>query len=76
MTPSQERDVLTKCMNISQPFTGQIVKGYRAPLYQIRETTVELLKEFGFLHDSSLSLHDCQSYFTPSDPPIKRIDFS
>ena len=76
MTPTQERDVLTKCMEVARRLTGKNPLGYRAPLYQLRETTVELLKEFGFLFDSSLSHHDCQPYFTPSDPPIKRIDFS
>jgi peptidoglycan/xylan/chitin deacetylase (PgdA/CDA1 family) len=76
MTPAQERDVLVKCMEVAQRLTGKRVQGYRAPLYQLRETTVELLKEFGFLYDSSLSHHDSQPYFTPSDPPIQRIDFS
>lgn len=76
MTPEQEREVLVKCMDVSQRLTGKRVQGYRAPMYQLRETTVQLLKEFGFLYDSSLGHHDSQPYFTPSGPPIKRIDFS
>ncbi|EUC35665.1 hypothetical protein COCCADRAFT_24476 [Bipolaris zeicola 26-R-13] len=76
MTPAQERDVLAKCMQVSERLTGRKVQGYRAPMYQLRETTIELLKEFGFLYDSSLSHHDSQPYFTPSDPPVERIDFS
>lgn len=76
MTPAQERDVLVKCMEVSQRLTGKKVQGWRAPMYQLRETTIELLKEFGFLYDSSLSHHDSQPYFTPSDAPVERIDFS
>lgn len=76
MTPEQERDVLVKCMDIAQRLTGKRVQGYRAPLYQLRETTIAVLKEFGFLYDTSLAHHDCQPYLTPSDRPIERIDFS
>lgn len=44
-------------------------------MYTIRETTVKLLREHGFLYDSSLMHHDSQPYFTPNDPPIKTIDW-
>lgn len=76
MTPAQERDVLVKCMEVSQRLTGKKVQGYRAPFYQLRETTVTLLKELGFLYDSSLGHHDSQPYFTPEGPPIERIDLT
>ncbi|OKL61120.1 hypothetical protein UA08_03096 [Talaromyces atroroseus] len=75
MTLEQERDVLQKCMEVSLRLTGKKVRGYRAPMYQLRETTIGLLKEFGFLYDSSLNHHDSQPYFTPTDPPVQRIDF-
>ena len=45
-------------------------------MYTIRETTIKLLREHGFLYNSSLMHHDSQPYFTPNDPPIKTIDFS
>jgi peptidoglycan/xylan/chitin deacetylase (PgdA/CDA1 family) len=76
MTEEQEREVLVKCMEVAQRLTGKKVQGYRAPMYQLRETTIELLKEFGFLYDSSLSHHDSQPYFVPCAPPVQRIDFS
>lgn len=76
MTVEQERDVFTKCVETHHKLTGKKVMGWRAPMYQLRETSVALLKEFGFLYDSSLSHHDSQPYFTPNDPPIERIDFS
>ncbi|KAH7325618.1 polysaccharide deacetylase family protein [Stachybotrys elegans] len=76
MTEEQERDVLLKCIDVATKLTGQKPRGYRAPMYTIRETTVQLLREHGFLYDSSLMHHDSQPYFTPSDPPIKTIDFA
>lgn len=48
LTPEQERDVLVKCMEIAQKLTGKKPVGYRAPLYQLRESTLDLLEEFGF----------------------------
>ncbi|ETI21178.1 hypothetical protein G647_07522 [Cladophialophora carrionii CBS 160.54] len=76
MTPEQERDVLLKCIDVATQLCGKKPRGYRAPMYTIRETTVHLLREHGFLYDTSLMHHDSQPYFTPSDPPIKTIDFS
>ena len=76
MTPEQERDVLAKCMDVSQRLTGKKVLGYRAPMYQLRETTIALLREHEFLYDSSLAHHDSQPYFVPDDLPTKPVDFS
>ncbi|KAI1409878.1 glycoside hydrolase/deacetylase [Hypoxylon sp. FL1857] len=77
MTPEQERDVLVKCIEVATKLcNGRKPRGYRAPMYTIRETTVELLREFGFLYNSSLMHHDSQPYWTPADPPIEKIDFS
>jgi peptidoglycan/xylan/chitin deacetylase (PgdA/CDA1 family) len=56
MTPQQERDVLVRCIDIATKLTGKKPVGYRAPLYQLRESTLDLLEEFGF------------EYGTPSFP--------
>lgn len=74
MTPAQERDVLSKCIELATALKGgKKPVGYRAPLYQIRESTVQLLQEFGFLYDSSMNAHDSLPYLLPhpfpSDPP-------
>jgi peptidoglycan/xylan/chitin deacetylase (PgdA/CDA1 family) len=53
LTPEQERDVLVKCIEISQNLTGKKPVGYRAPLYQLRESTLDLLEEFGFEYGRS-----------------------
>jgi len=77
MTSQQESDVLDKCIEVATKLCGgKKPRGYRAPLYTIRETTVELLRRHQFLYDSSLSHHDSEPFWTPADPPIEKIDFS
>lgn len=71
LTAAQEREVLEHCIEVYKKLTGQRPVGYRAPLYQLRESTVQLLEEHGFLYDSSLSHHDSKPYYLPSLPPIK-----
>jgi peptidoglycan/xylan/chitin deacetylase (PgdA/CDA1 family) len=70
LTPTQERDVLEHCISLYQELVGKRPLGYRAPLYQLRESTVELLEEYSFLYDSSLSHHDSKPYYLPNLPPI------
>uniref|UniRef100_A0A093USI2 Peptidoglycan deacetylase n=1 Tax=Talaromyces marneffei PM1 TaxID=1077442 RepID=A0A093USI2_TALMA len=67
MTVDQERDVLEKCIEVATKLCGKAPRGYRAPMYTIRETTVEMLRKHKFLYDTSLMHHDSQPYWTPSD---------
>ena len=53
MTEEQEKDVLEKCIELAAKLTGKKPIGYRAPLYQIRETTIKLLVEHGFSYGMS-----------------------
>jgi peptidoglycan/xylan/chitin deacetylase (PgdA/CDA1 family) len=71
LTPTQEREVLEHCIKLYQELLGKRPVGYRAPLYQLRESTVELLEEHSFLYDSSLSHHDSKPYYLPSLPSIE-----
>ncbi|KAI9782559.1 MAG: hypothetical protein M1839_004803 [Geoglossum umbratile] len=64
----QEQDVLSKCIDLATKLTGNKPLGYRAPLYQLRETTIGLLEKFGFLYDSSLTPHDSLPSFLPFSP--------
>jgi peptidoglycan/xylan/chitin deacetylase (PgdA/CDA1 family) len=50
----QEEDVLRKGMEILEGITGSRPRGYRAPSWEMSERTPQLLKENGFLYDSSL----------------------
>ncbi|KAF2035519.1 NAD(P)-binding protein [Setomelanomma holmii] len=71
LTETQERDVLEHCIALYQDLLGKRPLGYRAPLYQLRESTVALLEKYSFLYDSSLSHHDSKPYHIPSLPPLK-----
>ena len=62
-------------IEVATKLAGKKPRGYRAPMYTIRETTVKLLRKHEFLYDTSLMHHDSQPYFTPADPPLERIDF-
>lgn len=53
MTEQQEKDVIEKCIDLATKLTGKKPVGYRAPLYQIRESTINLLVERGFLYGAS-----------------------
>jgi peptidoglycan/xylan/chitin deacetylase (PgdA/CDA1 family) len=50
MTEQQEREVIDKCVELAIHLTGERPRGWRAPLYQIREHTVKVLEEHGFLY--------------------------
>jgi NAD(P)-dependent dehydrogenase (short-subunit alcohol dehydrogenase family) len=59
MTETQERDVIRKCVDLATNLTGKKPLGWRAPLYQLREHTVTVLEEMGFLYGENPSLmHD------------------
>lgn len=70
MSVSQEREVLEKCIQLCTALTKRPV-GYRAPLYQIRESTVQLLQEHKFLYESSMNAHDSLPYILPCPFPDK-----
>ncbi|KAF5704902.1 glucose 1-dehydrogenase [Fusarium mundagurra] len=66
LSEQQERDILLKCIELATSLCqGKKPVGYRAPLYEIRESTVRLLEEHGFLYDASLNSHDSLPYFLP-----------
>ncbi|KAI9035732.1 SDR family oxidoreductase/polysaccharide deacetylase family protein [Aspergillus affinis] len=76
LTPEQERDVLVRCIEIATNLTGKKPIGHRAPLYQLRESTLDLLEEFGFEYDASLTDHDSQPFYAPSRPPLTAPNFT
>lgn len=71
LTATQEREVIEHCISLYQELVGKRPLGYRAPLYQLRESTVALLEEYSFLYDSSLSHHDSRPYYLPDLPPMQ-----
>ena len=74
MTVEQEHDVLKKCVElVTELRSGVRPVGYRAPLYQIRETTVKLLQENGFEYDTSMNAYDSLPYFLPNPFPAEPL---
>lgn len=57
MTDSQEREVIAKCVQLATDLTGQKPRGWRAPLYQLRTHTIQVLEEYGFLYGKLPFLH-------------------
>ncbi|KAL3473863.1 hypothetical protein BJX99DRAFT_190459 [Aspergillus californicus] len=76
MTESQEKDVIDRCVELATNLTGKRPRGWRAPLYQLREHTVKVLEGHGFLYDTSLTHHDSSPYFLQQTATPKPIDFS
>lgn len=50
MTEEQEKDMIVHCTKLLEGLTGKKPRGWRAPLYQLREHTVQVLEELGFLY--------------------------
>ena len=69
MTVQQEEDVLMKCIDLISNAAKRRPVGYRAPLYNIRESTLELLQNNNFIYDSSLNATDSIPYFLPKRLP-------
>lgn len=58
LSDEQQRDVLSKCIDLATKLTGKRPVGWRAPLYQIKESTFALLEEHGFEYGERLQ---CQT---------------
>lgn len=54
----QQEEVLDKGMRILTGITGEQPLGYRAPSFELTDTTLNLIAERGFVYDSSLMAHD------------------
>ncbi|KAB8698116.1 hypothetical protein FH972_026366 [Carpinus fangiana] len=68
LTEQQEADVLDRCIAVAHALTGKPPAGYRAPLYQLRESTAALLQARGLRYDASLTHHDSRMYRLPASP--------
>jgi peptidoglycan/xylan/chitin deacetylase (PgdA/CDA1 family) len=70
MTEAQEREVIAKCVQLATDLSGKKPRGWRAPLYQIREHTVKVLEEHGFLYGKPTSFPESTlnaNYLNDSD---------
>jgi peptidoglycan/xylan/chitin deacetylase (PgdA/CDA1 family) len=58
-----EREVLEKGFAALKKVSGHVPTGYRSPGCDFSEATVALLREYGFLYDSSCSAADFTPYY-------------
>lgn len=56
MTEEQEKEVIAKCVQLATDLIGKKPRGWRAPLYQIREHTVKILEEHGFMYGKAIPI--------------------
>ncbi|KAK7900764.1 hypothetical protein LTR67_003048 [Exophiala xenobiotica] len=65
LTEQQQKDVLTKSIQVLTDFTGKHPKGWTAPAWSTSKETIKLLEEFGIEYDHSFMHHDSQLYYCP-----------
>lgn len=58
LSEAQEREVYRKAMEAFKQFTGKAPVGIRTAAWDFTDSTLKLIKEFGFLYDSSLMADD------------------
>ncbi len=58
ISPEAERRAFEKALAIHRRMTGRTPRGYRAPVYNATQATIDLLIEHGFSYDSSLMADD------------------
>ncbi|CAN7518538.1 polysaccharide deacetylase [Bosea sp. LjRoot90] len=58
ISPEAERRAFEKALAVHQRMTGGKPRGYRAPVYNATQATIDLLIEHGFSYDSSLMADD------------------
>ena len=72
MSPEEEAGVLDQGSEILAEITGTAPVGYRSPGWELSEVSLDLLRERGFLYDSSL-MGDDAPYLLEPDSAGRRI---
>ncbi len=75
MSPQQEADVLGRCMEIAEKFTGKKPVGYCAPWWEMSSYTAQLLLDNGFSYDNSQSYHDFMPFYARVGDKWTVIDY-
>jgi peptidoglycan/xylan/chitin deacetylase (PgdA/CDA1 family) len=76
MTREQETDVLDKCIELVERYSGKRPTGYVAPWWEFSNVTNELLLERGIKYDHSLMHHDFLPYYVRVGDSWTKIDYS
>jgi len=75
MSPSQEADVLDRCVELIERVSGRRPRGYVAPWWEMSRQTAELLLQRGFLYDNSQGYHDFLPFYARVDDSWTNIDY-
>jgi peptidoglycan/xylan/chitin deacetylase (PgdA/CDA1 family) len=76
MTPTQEQQVLDKCIDLITKVCGKRPTGYVAPWWEFSNVTNELLLKRGIKYDHSLMHHDFQPYYVRVGDSWTKIDYA
>ena len=76
MTPTQEEDVLAKCVDLIEKLSGKKPRGYVAPWWEMSASTAALLQKYGFKYDHSQGYRDFQPFYARVGDKWNLIDYS
>ncbi|MER6983921.1 polysaccharide deacetylase family protein [Streptomyces carpinensis] len=76
MTPRQEEDVLAKCVELIEQYTGRKPRGYVAPWWEMSPFTAELLHKYGFSYDHSQNYRDFTPFYARVGDEWTKIDYT
>jgi peptidoglycan-N-acetylglucosamine deacetylase len=76
MTPTQERTVMERCVELIEKVCGRRPTGYVAPWWEFSPVTNELLLELGIKYDHSLMHNDFHPYYVRVGDTWTKIDYS
>jgi peptidoglycan/xylan/chitin deacetylase (PgdA/CDA1 family) len=76
MTPTQEEEVLDKCIALVEKLSGRRPTGYVAPWWEFSKVTNELLLKKGLKYDHSLMHNDFHPYYVRVGDRWTTIDYS
>lgn len=76
MTPTQEEDVLVKCIDLIEKVSGRKPRGYVAPWWEMSESTIGFLQKYGFKYDHSQGYRDFQPFYARLGDKWNVIDYS
>ena len=76
MTPTQEEDVLVKCIELIERLSGKKPRGYVAPWWEMSASTAALLQKYGFKYDHSQGYRDFQPFYARVGDSWTVIDYS
>lgn len=75
MSPQQEEDVLARCVELIEEYTGRRPRGYVAPWWEMSAYTAELLHTYGFSYDHSQNYRDFTPFYARVGDSWTKIDF-